>query len=70
MEFIVYKICVQEEIEDVCPKVFKVSLAQLNKAEELDVDIKFIVDIPFDDSLSFSKIASLAAARAKVVIAQ
>lgn len=70
MEFIVYKIYVQGELEGICPKVFKVSLASPNKVEELNVDIDITVDIPFDDSLSFSKIASLAAARAKVVIAQ
>ena len=70
MNLFVSRVSVRKDFNDI-PEMFIVVVYSNNaEVDGLYVDFSITVDIPFNESLSFSEIESLAVARVRAFIAQ
>jgi hypothetical protein len=68
MELLISSVSVQQAIEGFKPKIFQVSVSSKNNIDCFAIDFKINVEIPFNESLNFSEIESLALAQVDLVL--
>ena len=69
MNLFVSRVSVRKDLDDI-PEMFIVDVYSIGTIDGFPVGFSITVDIPFNESLSFSEIESLAVARARAFIAQ